>query len=49
MNSSRATDVKTNGKSSEKLNELYRADIVDINHDYIGKTISSNRYWYKPQ
>ena len=38
---SRATDVKTNGKSSEKLNELYRADIVDINGDYIGKTISS--------
>tara|TARA_B100000035_G_scaffold11384_1_gene9618 strand:- start:1708 stop:3396 length:1689 start_codon:yes stop_codon:yes gene_type:complete len=38
---SRAIDVKTNGKSSEKLNELYRADIVDINGDYIGKTISS--------
>ena len=38
---SRAIDVKTNGKSSEKLNELYRADIVDINGDYVGKTISS--------
>ena len=38
---SRAINVKTNGKSSEKLNELYRADIVDINGDYIGKTISS--------
>ena len=38
---SRAIDVKTNSKSSEKLNELYRADIVDINGDYVGKTISS--------
>ncbi len=28
-------------KSSEQLNNLYRADIVDVNNDYIGKTISS--------
>mgnify|MGYP001385851026 FL=1 len=28
-------------RSSEQLNDLFRADIVDINNDYIGKTISS--------
>ena len=25
----------------KNLNKLYRADIIDINGDYIGKTISS--------
>ena len=38
---SRISVVNSSDKINEKTNDLYRADIVDINGNYIGKTISS--------
>ncbi len=38
---SRISVVNSSDKINEKSNDLYRADIVDINGNYIGKTISS--------
>jgi cell division protein FtsI (penicillin-binding protein 3) len=38
---SRKSQIEIYNKLSEPLNNLYRADIVDINGDYIGKTIDS--------
>ena len=33
--------IKIVNNFNYKLNNLYRADILDVNDDYIGKTISS--------
>ena len=38
---SRESGVKINSKINKQINNLYRADIVDANYDYIGKTIGS--------
>ena len=38
---SRDSIVETNKRFSDNLNSLYRADIIDVNNSYIGKTISS--------
>ena len=38
---SRKIKIEIYNKLAEPLNNLYRADIVDINGDYIGKTIDS--------
>ena len=38
---SRKSKIEINNKLIQPLNNLYRADIVDINGDYIGKTIDS--------
>ena len=38
---SRASGIESNKKNNELISDLYRADIVDINDNYIGKTISS--------
>jgi cell division protein FtsI (penicillin-binding protein 3) len=38
---SRKIKIETHNKLAEPLNNLYRADIVDINGDFIGKTIDS--------
>ena len=37
----RKSGSENDKRINEPLNVLYRADIVDINGDYIGKTISS--------